>query len=331
VHIQPISTVAESVGLGVLRRTFAGTGWVLAPRISIQSVLAKDEALSETAFSLFTRGHFDCVVCHEDDNIPVFAVEFDGYGHDTPRQIARDRMKNLLCMVAGLPLLRVSTDELLPREQISVLEWLVQVFTSYEATMDDLDDEDEPDSPDDDDAFDPDEPTAGFQLDEDGPTFEIEHPFPGNATILARLLSRFGMVEGVEGPIRIGRADEPYFVRVRWPGVQRFEEGGASQFVVSERKVEVYARGKPDTLFAATGRARFAWAHRLPDRVALGELMRTAFLAPEQVKYRLQQRLSPLDLDWLEASGVARELAAYNALSQVERWAEREVAQMGKG
>jgi hypothetical protein len=56
----------------------------------------------------------------------------------------------------------------------------------------------------------------------------------------------------------MGGSDEPYLVRVRWPDLQCFEEGGASQFVVSERVVEVRARGKPDPLFAASGRARFA-------------------------------------------------------------------------
>src|SRR5438034_2370874 len=167
-RIQPISTAAEALGINVLRRTLSGPSWIVAPRVSIQSVLTKEEGLSEAAFSMFTRGHFDCVVCRADNSRPIFAVEFDGVGHDKPHQAERDRLKNLFCMAAGLPLLRFGTAELITRDRITVLEWLSQALLDGLERLDDGPDGEglasnfEP----------PQEVDFGFDLEEEGPIFE---------------------------------------------------------------------------------------------------------------------------------------------------------------
>jgi len=90
---------------------------------------------------------------------------------------------------------------------------------------------------------------------------------------------------------------------------------------VSECDFTIHDRA--NVVHASAGRGRFAWAHRLPVRVELSAIMGNDYLTAEQIKYRIERRLSPIDLGWWESSGVARELALYDALSQVERWAQR--------
>lgn len=335
-RLQSISTATESAGLDAIRHTLSGTEWLIAPRISIQSVLTKEEWLSDDAFSLFTQGHFDCVVYREENSEPIFAVEFDGWGHDKQRQVKRDRLKNLFCVAVGLPLLRLGVMELMPRDHISVLEWLIQAFVAFERQeaeelLDEGPDVEERGSDESADEPDPlDEADAGFVLDEDGPIFEGEHPFPANAAITERLLRNYGISVGtpLAEKSALGRivmdsssGTSPYVLNVRWPGHSRFEESLASEFVVSERDFSVHDR--TELLYAGTGRGRFAWAHRLPEHAVLDSVADNGLLTAEQIRFRIEQRLSPLDLDWLEASGVARELALYDALSHVERWAER--------
>jgi hypothetical protein len=332
VRIQPISTAAEALGINALRRTLSGPSWTVAPRVSIQSVLTKEERLSEAAFSMFTRGHFDCVVCRADNSRPVFAVEFDGVGHDKPRQAERDRLKNLFCMAAGLPLLRFGTAELITRDRVTVLEWLSQALLDGLARLD------EEDGPDDEDlasGFEPPhEVDFGFDLKEEGPVFENEHPFPANVAITERLLRRHDISVGspVAEPNELPRividsstGTSRYVLNVRWPGRRSFEQGPASEFVVSECDFTVHDRR--DIVRAGVGRGRFAWAHRLPQQLELKAPVANELLTAEQMKYRIERGLSPMNLGWWESAGVTRELARYDVLSQVERWAKWEMPQ----
>jgi len=331
-RVKAISTATETVGLNVLRRTLAGR-WDVAPGVSIQSIFQKEEALSDEAFSMFTRGSFDCVVYRADNNEPVFVVEFDGFGHDDPRQAERDRLKNLFCMAAGLPLLRLGTAELIQRDRVSVLEWLSQALVDGLDRFED-DDDDEPDVETSPTGFEPPhDADEGFDLDEEGPIFETEHPFPANAAITDRLLRRYSISVGssLTAPDALPRivmdssfGAARFVLSISWPGRRTFEEGPASEFVVSECDFTVHDRAK--VVLAGGGRGRFAWAHRLPQQLRLAVFGGNEILTAAQMRYRLERGLSPTNLGWWEAAGVARELALYDALSQVERWAQREVS-----
>jgi hypothetical protein len=329
VRVQPISTATEALGVNVLRRTLSGPSWIVAPRVSIQSVLRKEENLSEAAFSMFTRGHFDCVICSADDNQPIFAVEFDGFGHDDPRQAERDRLKNLFCMAAGLPLLRLGTSDLIPQEKVSVLEWLSQALIDWLERLDDDDDDvGEPSDA----GFDPPRQIDdGFDLDEEGPVFESEHPFPASAAVAERLLRRHSISvgSGLAAPSGLPRividsssGTSRYVLTITWPGRRSFEEGPASEFVVTECDFTVHDRVK--VIQTGVGRGRFAWAHRLPQQLQLSAFVTNGILTAAQMRYRVERGLSPTNLGWWEAAGVARELARFDVLSQVERWAQRE-------
>jgi hypothetical protein len=326
-RVQPISNATESLGVTILRRTLSGRSWSVAPSVSIQSVIRKDEGLSEEAFSLYTRGHFDCVVYRDDDRHPLFAVEFDGFGHDKPRQAALDRLKNLFCLAAGLPLLRLGTHDLVERERMSVLEWLSTALIDWLDQIDD--DPEEGDYPA---LYPPAEVDAGFDLDEEGPLFESEHPFPANSAIADRLLSEHGIAIGsaLREPgglpqiaMDSSSGGSRLVASVQWPGKRTFELAPASEFAVSHCDFTVHDRSR--VVHTGVGIGRFAWAHRLPEQLdALSVVRSNNSYSAAQIRLRLERRLSPLDTGWWESAGVARELARYDALSQVEQWARHE-------
>src|SRR2546425_6643673 len=119
----------------IIRRTLSDTQWVLSKERTIDSVIDKDRHLSKEEFSLYSKGSFDFVVQHEEDDEPDFAIEFDGPHHQGSIQAARDVIKNRLCHEAALPLVRIGFDELRERDEVSVLEWLVQRFRILEGSM----------------------------------------------------------------------------------------------------------------------------------------------------------------------------------------------------
>lgn len=130
------------------------------------------------------------------------------------------------------------------------------------------------------------------------PGVELEHPYPDNALVEARLPERFGIHLGPISPGQVAGL----FLRVQWPGRQppRVRKGLASEFVVSEREFALIDQaGQRPPLFEGIGRAEFAVANVLPD----GTTGRMEF---------------PWD-PW----GVAMELAEFDALLQVEHWAGR--------
>lgn len=316
-RVQKLATASEAGVERVLRRVIDGTEWMLTIKTPIQTVLAKDEHLTEAEFSMYTRGHFDFVVYRAADSIPEFAVEFDGFGHDQPRQIDRDLLKNGFCASAGFPLLRIGAEHLREKDEYSVLEWLIGALViAGDEDESDGDSDEEGDEglgdlsgPDDDVEDGPDdEPALGE------PGIELVHPFPDNALVAQRLLDRFGIVVGGMRALDVLVADAPYLMDAKWPGRQPppFRDSAISRFVVSEREFRVTDRRQlsDPPVFASVGRAEFAYAHWLPRRP--GE----------------EQHDAPVAFPW-DSWGVAIELAMYDALGQVERWAAGNIQRPG--
>lgn len=282
----------------------ADTGWLLSSNVAIQCVLEREERLSEAAFNMFTRGSFDFVVFNCEDYEPAFVLEVDGLGHANPRQISRDLLKNAFCARAGLPLLRLRTEELRELEDTSVLEWLIGAFVAFDKEVGAGGEEDEEMEEgmiaEEVEAALDDEPSA---FGEDGFTFEASHPFPENGVIAARLWERYRIVLADADKERI--ADARYTLYVGWPGRQPvIHEGQVSRYVVGERHFGVFARNQPIApVFAGAGRAEFAFEHKMP---------------PGSRARPTEDSEFPWD-PW----GVAVELAMYDALRQVETWAVR--------
>ena len=74
------------------------------------------------------RSHFDFVVTDVDHN-PLFAVEFDGPGHESPKQAHRDKLKNDLCEHFEFPLLRINARYLTKTYgTMDLLTWFVDLW-----------------------------------------------------------------------------------------------------------------------------------------------------------------------------------------------------------
>lgn len=284
----------------LLRRTLTDTEWVIGANTSLQSVLDKDRSLTPAEFSLYTRGHLDFVVSRADDDEPEFAIEFDGFAHQDPRQVERDIIKNRLCAEAGLPLLRIGHDELRTRERITVLEWLVERFIAWEMDA----------------ANAADELTSGLEVsgrlnlaealraDADelvnlvAATFSDENPFPGNLEVAQRLSQSFGIALSV----RID--DQPqqgsrFTLDVKWPGRHAFADLAASSYATCEREAFVRA-SNGEVVFTTAGRARVAAANRIGS-------------GPSD--------FAECDLPWLQPDWLAMDLALYDVLVKTEAWA----------
>jgi len=88
------------------------------------------------------KAHFDFVVhvplADRHATRALFAVEFDGPGHNEPRAMARDVRKNRLCLASGLQLVRVDSTYLYERDRLSLIEWLATLFAAYRRRMPEL-------------------------------------------------------------------------------------------------------------------------------------------------------------------------------------------------
>lgn len=325
-----ITTASEALAEYFLERTLKGTGWRIALKLPIQDVLDKEtEFLDYADFDLYRSGHFDFTVYPEIGREAVFVIEFDDYGHDRPEQIARDLIKNRFCSATGLPLLRIGRQELRQQERVSVLEWLLERFVTWQD-------------------WDPKTIGADARQQNEMPgvikleramMVHVLHPFPANIALAARLLSRFGitsrlkefelfrMAKVLQDHWLVGASERmsdeaPYVLEVEWPGeLATFEDGVVSEYLASKVGVGLRARNADTCLFRTTGEARFAWAHKTEKSSPVPP--HPLITSAEQL--RALGLFAP-DLPWLDASAIANELEIYDAMSKVERWAARSLA-----
>jgi hypothetical protein len=130
VQIKHFLNRSESRALDLLESVFGGTLWAVYAKTRVADVIepSPDERPMLPEGNMLEYGHFDFVIINRSAAMPVFVIEFDGPSHNDPVQRRRDATKSLLCERAGLPLLRVTADDIAPREQTTMLEWLVERF-----------------------------------------------------------------------------------------------------------------------------------------------------------------------------------------------------------
>jgi len=84
--------------------------------------------IDDELFSFGLKSHFDFVITESDD-IPIFAVEFDGPGHGSLAARRRDQLKNRLCDHFEFPVLRVNRNYLSPTfSNWDLLSWFCTVW-----------------------------------------------------------------------------------------------------------------------------------------------------------------------------------------------------------
>jgi hypothetical protein len=101
--------VTEEIVLQELFAIVADNGLRVFPKPRMADVIEKDEFLESRIFSYYTHSHFDFLVASHDLK-PVMTIEYDGPYHSRAEQVDRDKIKNLLCRKAGLPIIRINAN-----------------------------------------------------------------------------------------------------------------------------------------------------------------------------------------------------------------------------
>jgi hypothetical protein len=184
-HKQQILILKEPDVDIILRRQLAKQGYRVLPKVGLSDALAKDpdDHLPQREFDYFIRAHLDFLVTRE--NMPVFAVEFDGAHHFIDdRTIENDVIKNRMCKAADLPLLRITSSEIAESDKITILDYMLMRYVAwgneYPSIVREIEQFAATIPPD----YDPD--NLAVDLD---PSFhfDLRHPFPARDIVVERL------------------------------------------------------------------------------------------------------------------------------------------------
>jgi hypothetical protein len=205
-HKRRVLLFREPAVHSILRRQLASKGFQVYPKVRLSDAVAKDdgEHLPQREFDYLTRAHLDFVVVRNE--LPVFAVEFDGQGHALPEAIERDVLKNRLCKSADLPLLRITSAEINERDQHTLLDYMLMRYVAWQEEIGGILGEIQEFAaglPDD---IDP----SDYAVDCD-PSFhfDVRHPFPGTALARERLWRNHRIALGLAVHGANPRGDEP--------------------------------------------------------------------------------------------------------------------------
>lgn len=120
----------------VLEDRLAETPYQVWGKVRLGSVIGKEpkEHLPNDLFSYLKSAELDYLIFHRTPpNRPLLAIEFDGPHHEfDPKARKNDLLKNKLCRMAGLPLLRIRYDDietLFTRD--SFLSYIVEIIIKY--------------------------------------------------------------------------------------------------------------------------------------------------------------------------------------------------------
>jgi len=125
--VKKIFNLHEEVTNSRLKEICDSIGAHVYPKVRIADVLnIEGSGISGEHFRFALQSHFDFVVC-DSEQIPQFAVEFDGPSHKKNAQRKRDAMKDFLCEKLSFPILRINSNHLKKSyKSYSLLGWLVE-------------------------------------------------------------------------------------------------------------------------------------------------------------------------------------------------------------
>jgi len=97
------------------------------PKIRVADVLPiQGSGISNEDFRFALQAHFDFIVC-DNEQIPQFAVEFDGPSHKDAAQRRRDAKKDALCDRFAFPILRINWRHIVKKyKSYDLLSWFVE-------------------------------------------------------------------------------------------------------------------------------------------------------------------------------------------------------------
>ncbi|MEV6828329.1 DUF2726 domain-containing protein [Amycolatopsis sp. NPDC051102] len=268
--------------------------------------------------------HFDFTIHSQRRRHPLCAVEFDGPGHQDPKQRARDIKKNRICAKATLAILRIDqvenhfVDDL---HKMPLIEWLIRRWIRYEKEMPQLLRDEE--------AWISSVPSAERQQ---VATFEasaehlfwLSHPYPLLVELAESLLQNHGIADSLaleRGGVRRGEIDS-----ARWhvvlrhggpmPDLRPSPDGFSQRTICGAYVVDSQAGPRPPVLFSAEG--EYISQSFYP--------IKEGQQGPGDLKDPVSGRLiaAPAGPPWAAApSRLGPDLAWYHALKQVEAWARK--------
>lgn len=314
----------------ILQRQLAKEGYRIQPKVGLSDALAKDrdDHLSEREFSYFTRAHLDFLVTR--DNMPVFAVEFDGAHHFADdRTIENDVIKNRLCKQAGLPLLRVTSSEIEEHDKVTLLDYMLMRYGAwgkeYPSIMHEIEEFAATIGPD----YDPDNLIVDLD-----PSFhfDLKHPFPGREIVVERLWRNHRVAWSMVRPERHRTAQ--YLCDVM------FGSSGPStneQFHKCTRRASVWRLADTERAAVFSEEVSVSLRSWLPLRVEVPspdvfQVLRDEVHGPNaavkaqeiinQFKIRVESMWFP-GLPGISRWDIAENLAEYLGFRAVERWAKK--------
>ncbi len=324
VRLKKFETSTEAQARRVLVRALQGTPYWVNAHTRLEDVIEADEGDDLEDRRFLRNAHFDLTIHRESRREVLWAFEFDGPTHERPEQRRRDVRKNRICLMAGLPLLRINGTHLNANEKQAVLEWHVKRWLAHEQMMPRLLEERDREIA----TISSEEiEQAGMFLLGERPhldvefVFDLNNPYEPTLTLAERLRREYGMHTTHLDQVKAMRRVE-YLIRFDWMGaVQDLNVQGFHSRWLCPIRVERFdgficnTDREPETVFEATG----VWESRIAYPVHEG---------PEPTGSRVDEWLQ--GGGWLEAGpqgggayAVGKVLAEYNALREVELWARR--------
>jgi len=331
-HKVPILYSGEGRADTVLRRRLETQGYRVFPKVRLSDALATDygDHLTEREFGYFAKAHLDFLVTR--DNMPEFAVEFDGPTHSGDAvTIERDVIKNALCKRGELPLLRVAASEVEEDKQdkVSVLDYMLMRYVSwqkeYPAIMREIQEYAA--------TIEPGRSADSIAIDLDPAFhFDLKHPFPGRDAVLERLWSKYRIAWSMWKPKRHAAAS--YLCNVGFGGGG---PGENEQFYTCNRRAVVWRPGEKEehAVFSQEVSASLrSWLplrshvpspdmfHFTPDSIEGADVSAGLHEIVKQFEIRVESMWFPR-LPGLSAWDITEHFAEYLGFRAVERWARR--------
>ena len=130
--MKPLFNDSEAIVFKELESVASEWGLRVFPKIRVADILPiQHSGIDNLHFSYALKAHFDYVVVRGQgkEQVPEFAVEFDGPTHRNARSRVRDEKKNNLCKQFGFPLLRIRRAHVSRKyRDFTALAWIISVY-----------------------------------------------------------------------------------------------------------------------------------------------------------------------------------------------------------
>lgn len=123
-RIRPLRLLSESEAAfyWTLKKAI-GERWVIAVKVPLAQIMKRRRHLPRGLYQMLEYGHVDFLLLHPRSWEPVIAIELDDTSHLTSVRRDRDRRKDELFRIAGIPLLRWQVGQNWSVEEIAQKLW----------------------------------------------------------------------------------------------------------------------------------------------------------------------------------------------------------------